>query len=206
MKLKDFNLPYGTRLDWFQNKLIEHIVDGPSDDRELKIEEAFEIQVMIEMQLLGITVKKRLDFSYLLHRYGKDLGPEVIKTKKFTPARLKDILERTIKGNRYFILFSPSQQVVFLDEEMFFLAIAKDKYLPEIGTKVVISVHQVLASIGVESEWNRNYRLRNILDRTFKNRMKGINPKFTVHNPKNDMLYRVVKIPNQEIVIHTDSR
>ncbi len=80
-------------MDWFQSKLIEHIVDGPNDDRELKIEETFEIQMMLEMQLLGITVKKRLDFSYLLHRYGKDLGPEVIKTKKFTPARLKDILE-----------------------------------------------------------------------------------------------------------------
>lgn len=203
MKLSDFNLPFGFKREWIKWGLIDHIIQSPSDDKELSDHEAFEIKLYLELHLLGLKQENITRISRSFHSWSKGITPHSWEDKTYSPACLDDYFAEVRSGDIYFLLIDYSGNFQFIQDELLFSVMMKDEYLANNSANIILSFNNILKTIGIEAKQKKYTRIKkelaNNLQRMVSNNVENIR---TIPNGDSEMVYNLIKKPKRTIIVN----
>ncbi len=205
MKLSDFNLPFGFKREWIKWGLIDHIIQSPSDDKELSDHEAFEIKLYLELHLLGLKQEMIVKVSHYFHRYARPMTIEKIRDADFQPSQLEDmVVQMQESGVVYILLIDTSGNIEVIQDELFFAVFNKNNYLARSSARITVDLNAILESLWMGFKRAKDSLMKKGIEKDFQKRLEWKQEKVTSHNPSLISVHDLMKKPNRKIVVCTN--
>jgi len=198
-----FRLTHKLFTTWNSQGIISHIFpNGPKE--HLNLQEAFELQLYLELHLLGLKIEAIERISSYLHRYSMDASIENIKNSTFEPTSIDKIIHDVKEGKICFLVIDLTGTIRVFQDEVFFMTFVKEGYLVDQSANIIISANKILRAVGYDTKQDRNTYIQKTLQKELEKRFKDKNTEVVYKNPKTTKVHELLKQPNRELRIHTN--
>lgn len=202
MKLLDFKIRLWFVDNWIKTWIISHILDKPTN-KELTLQEAFEIAVYLELYSLWLKDEKILNISYKLNSYLKDWNIINFNNKTYNHKSLLDMIINAIESwSEYFLLLSQQDTCTFLKDDELLLILLKEWYIfwDGMSWKIILSVNKILNKIWYDINI-KNTRIKKLIKKEFNNIVRQKEYIIKNYNPSSNKVYELIKEPNRTVIV-----
>lgn len=163
------DIPLSLLKSWSNSGIVNHIFID-TFQKQLTLFESFELQIYLELHLLGLKPEALQRISSYFHRYGMEGSIENLRKKSFEPISIDQIIKMVQEGKNCFLVIDLTGVMRVFEDEILFMTFMKDKSLVDQPASIIISANRILERIGFEPKRERNTYIKKSLQKEMEKR------------------------------------